>query len=266
VRCDLIIPALNEAGNVQALFDALDPLREDGTVRHVVVADNGSSDGTPEAAAARGAMVVTEPRRGYGAACLKAMARLDELDEPPEVIAFLDADLADDPAQLPALLAPLGAGEAEIVLGARARLAEPGALTPAQRFGNRLACTLIRLLTGRKYRDLGPFRAVRWSTLKSLDMADRTWGWTVEMQMKAALRQIPTVEIDVPYRPRTAGRSKISGQLRVAAAAGLKIIATVFSLWAARRRGQTARGDTPGASRGCRRRTGPGSRPRRARR
>jgi glycosyltransferase involved in cell wall biosynthesis len=230
VRCDLIIPALNEAPNLEALFRALGPLREE-IVRHVVVADNGSTDGTPDAAAALGAVVVHESRRGYGAACLKAMAWLDDLDEPPDAVAFLDADLSDDPGQLPALLAPIESGEADLVLGARARLAEPGALTLPQRFGNRLACALIRLLTRRRYRDLGPLRALRWTTLQGLDMADLTWGWTVEMQTKAALRGIPTLEIDVPYRPRAGGRSKISGELRTAAAAGARIITTIIALW-----------------------------------
>jgi glycosyltransferase involved in cell wall biosynthesis len=230
VRCDLIIPTLNEAPNLAALFDALDPLRAE-ILRHVVIADNGSTDGTPDAAAARGAVVVCEPQRGYGAACLKALEWLRDLNEPPEAVAFLDADLADDPGQLPRLLAPIESGRAEIVIGSRTRRAEPGALNVGQRFGNALACLLIRWLTGRRYRDLGPLRALRWETLGALDMADRTWGWTVEMQTKAALRGIPTLEIDVPYRPRAAGRSKISGELRVAAAAGLKIAVTIVSLW-----------------------------------
>ena len=235
MRCDLIIPALNEAANLDALFDALEPLRGE-IVRHVVVADNGSTDGTAQDAAAHGAVVVHEPRRGYGAACLKAMQWIDDLDEPPDAVAFLDADLSDDPGQLPALLAPIESDRADLVIGSRARLAEPGALTLAQRFGNRLACALIRLLTRRRYRDLGPLRVLRWTTLQRLDMADLTWGWTVEMQTKAALGGIPTLEIDVPYRPRAGGRSKISGELRVAAAAGVEIIATIIALWWKHRR------------------------------
>jgi glycosyltransferase involved in cell wall biosynthesis len=235
VRCDLIIPALNEAPNIGPLFDALDPLRGE-VVRHVVMADNGSTDGTPEAAGDRGAVVVYEPQRGYGAACLKAMAWLDDLDEAPEAVAFLDADLSDDPDQLPKLLEPIEGNRAEIVIGSRVKHAEPGALNLPQRFGNALACLLIRVLTRRVYRDLGPLRAVRWTTLQRLEMADRTWGWTVEMQTKAALRGIPTVEIDVPYRRRAGGRSKISGELRVALAAAVRITATIVSLWWKHRR------------------------------
>ncbi len=138
---------------------------------------------------------------------------------------------SDDPAALELLLEPIRAGRAEIVIGSRVRLAEPGALSTAQRVGNRVACLIIRMLTGRRYTDLGPFRVLRWSTLQRLQMCDRTWGWTVEMQLKAALQRIPTEEVDVPYRPRAAGRSKISGNVRGAVAAGAKIIATVVGLW-----------------------------------
>ena len=228
--CDLVIPALDEAANIESLFDALDPLR-DTTLRHIVLADNGSSDGTREAAAARGAVVVSEPRRGYGAACLKALAWINEQDPRPDVVAFLDADLSDDPGMLPALLAPLANGRADLVIGSRVRRAEPGALNVAQRFGNRLACLLMALLSGRRYHDLGPFRAVRWSALQRMAMADRTWGWTVEMQMKAALLSIQAVELDVPYRRRPGGQSKISGTVRGVIRAGAKIITTIVVLW-----------------------------------
>jgi glycosyltransferase involved in cell wall biosynthesis len=232
LTCDLIIPALNERASIDALFDALDG---QGLLRHIVLADNGSTDGTPDAAEQRGAIVVHEPQRGYGAACLKAIDWIEAQDEPPDVIAFLDADLADDPAALPELLAPIEQGRAEIVIGSRVRRAEPGALNFTQRFGNRLACTLMAALGGRNYRDLGPFRALAWPTLMRLDMADRTWGWTVEMQMKAALLGIPVLEVDVPYRRRRHGRSKISGTLRGVIAAGTKIILTIFALWFRRR-------------------------------
>ena len=215
---------------MDALFDALDPFRG-SVIRHVILADNGSTDGTAKAAAARGAEVVAEPRCGYGAACLKAIAWIERLEAPPEIVAFLDADLSDDPAALPALLEPIHQGRADFVIGSRVRRAEPGALNFVQRFGNGLACLLLRLTTGRRYHDLGPFRAVRWSTLQRLAMADPTWGWTVEMQAKAALLRIPTEEVDVPYRRRAYGRSKISGTVRGVITAGSKIILTIFAVW-----------------------------------
>ncbi len=230
VRCDLIIPALDEAANIEPLFDALEPLRG-GVLRHVVLADNGSTDQTPDAAARRGAVVVREPKRGYGAACLKALQWIGDLDEPPEIVAFLDADLSDDPAALPDVLEPIEQGRAELVIGSRVKRAEPGALNIVQRFGNTLACLLMRLTTGRRYHDLGPLRAVRFDTLQRLDMADRSWGWTVEMQVKAALAGIPSVEVDVPYRRRARGRSKISGTVRGVVAAGTKILYTIVALW-----------------------------------
>ncbi|MDY7107529.1 MAG: glycosyltransferase family 2 protein [Planctomycetota bacterium] len=248
---DFIIPALNERENIDALFDALQKVRAEGgggvALRHIVLADNGSTDGTAEQAAARGATVVHEPRRGYGAACLKAVDWFDGQEAPPDVIAFLDADLSDDPAALPTLLAPLARGEAEIVIGCRVKLAEPGALSFVQRFGNNLACALMALLTGRRYRDLGPFRAITWPALKRLAMADRTWGWTVEMQMKAAMLEMPVAEVDVPYRRRREGRSKISGTLRGIITAGYKIIITIIALRLQRRR-LAARGPRPVAA------------------
>jgi glycosyltransferase involved in cell wall biosynthesis len=234
VRTDLIIPALNERVNIEALFDALEPARG-AAIRHVILADNGSTDGTAEAAAARGAIVVHEPQRGYGAACLKALEWIAGLDESPDVVAFLDADLSDDPTALPEVLAPIDRGEAEIVIGSRVRRAEPGALNVVQRFGNALACAMMAVLGGRRYRDLGPFRAVTWPALLTLGMADRTWGWTVEMQMKAALMKMRVAEVDVPYRRRREGRSKISGTVRGVVTAGSKIILTILALWWRRR-------------------------------
>lgn len=230
VVCDLVIPALNECANIDPLFDALAPLT-DGPIGRIVLADNGSTDGTETAAAARGAIVVPAAQRGYGSACLAALEWLGDQSDPAGIIVFIDADLSDDPAALPDLIDPIVAGHAEITIGSRRRRAEPGALNFVQRFGNGLACALMAVCTGRHYHDLGPFRAVRRDTLERLAMADRTWGWTVEMQMKAALLDIPVIEVDVPYRRRHAGRSKISGTVRGVATAGTKIITTIFALW-----------------------------------
>lgn len=228
MRTDLIIPARNEEENIDAVAHALAQL-PDGTLRRVVLVDNGSTDLTAQLSESAGFEVVHESRPGYGGACLAGLAHL--ADDPPEAVAFLDADLADDPDRLPALLGMIAEGSADLVLGQRQRLAEPGALDPHQRFGNWLACRLLRVITGYGYRDLGPMRAVRWRSLDRLNMADRTWGWTVEMQYKALRYGLRVAEVDVPYRKRRAGRSKISGSLVGSFRAAVKIIATLGRLW-----------------------------------
>ena len=241
VIVDLIVPARDEQENIAALLWAL----PNGLLRRVVVVDNGSSDATGRIAAENGAVVVREERRGYGAACLAGLAWVEAQDEPPEAVAFIDADLADDPVWLAELIRPIAEDRADLVIGCRSRLAEPGALTPVQRFGNALACGLIGLLTGRRYRDLGPMRVVRWLSLKDLVMRDRTWGWTVEMQFKAARLGQRVVEVDVPYRRRLAGRSKISGTVMGSFRAGWKILGTIAVLWWRTRGAVRARDHTP---------------------
>jgi glycosyltransferase involved in cell wall biosynthesis len=169
-----------------------------------------------------GAEVVHEPERGYGAACLKALAHL--ADDPPDIVVFLDGDFSDHPGELLSLIEPIARGDAEIVIGSRARgRRERGALSPQQQVGNTIACTALRLLYGVHYTDLGPFRAVRWETLQALDMRDRNYGWTVEMQIKAAQRGVAYREVPVSYRQRV-GVSKVSGTLRGSVGAGVKIL------------------------------------------
>ncbi len=225
---DLIIPVLDEAPALPALFDALDPLVEHGVIRNVVVGDNGSTDGSQDIARERGAIVVDEPSRGYGAACLAAINWIRTNADPlPSNIAFLDADLADDPDHLERLIDALA--DHDLALGNRTRKAEAGALNPVQRFGGGLAAFLIFITTGGRFSDLGPMRAIRWGAFESLNMADRTWGWTVEMQMKASIAKLRSVELFVPYRTRHSGRSKISGTILGVLRAGFKIIWTI--LW-----------------------------------
>lgn len=221
VRVALCIPALDEAASLPWVLSRVPPGIE------VVVADNGSSDGTGDVARAGGATVVHVAQRGYGRAVRAAAAACSA--DPPDLLAIVDADGADDPAFLPALLAPLHAGAADIVLARR--IAEPGALTASQRFGNGLATALIGLRAGRFYADLGPFRALTWSAWLRLDCQDPTFGWNVEMQIKAARLGLRTVELPLPYRRRRAGTSKISGELRSAVRAGARI------LWAVGRYG-----------------------------
>jgi len=231
LRVDLIVPARNEAACLPALFAALVPVHRGGPRLRVILADNDSTDGTARIAADHGAVVVHEPRRGYGAACLAALAWIREGREPPEIVTFLDADLSDDPKGLLTLIGCIEQRQADLVIGSRPRHAEPGALTLPQRFGNRLACTVIRGVTGVRFTDLGPMRAVRWSALESLDMSDTTWGWTLEMQFKAALLGLRCEEIDVAYRHRHAGRSKISGSITGSIRAGTKILSTLGTIW-----------------------------------
>lgn len=229
MQTDLVIPARNEAENLPALIAAIDAVRGEANIRRVVLADNGSTDATAQLARQGGFEVVFEQQPGYGAACLAALKHLST--DPAEMVAFLDADLADDPAQLPRLTEPIAQGSADLALGQRQKLAEPGALDPHQRFGNWLAVSLLRAITGHAYRDLGPMRVIRWRSLEKLAMADRTWGWTVEMQYKAARYGLRLAEIDVPYRKRHAGQSKISGSLVGSFKAGTKIITTLAYLW-----------------------------------
>jgi glycosyltransferase involved in cell wall biosynthesis len=215
LRIGVIIPARNEAAALPGVLHAILPL-----VAEVVVVDTASTDGTPDIARRLGARVVAEPRRGYGRACLAGIAALS-----PDVdtVLFMDADAADRPEDLAVLLAPIQAGEADLVIGARRLGVERGALTPQQRFGNALACWLIRLVWGVRYTDLGPFRVIRRDALARLGMRDETWGWTVEMQVRAARLGLRVAEVPVGYRRRI-GTSKISGTLSGTIRAGWKIL------------------------------------------
>jgi glycosyltransferase involved in cell wall biosynthesis len=214
-----IVPARNEREIIATTVAAL---REH--VR-VLVVDNGSSDGTGDLAVAAGATVVREQRPGYGRAVLAGLHHLALT--PPAIVVIFDADLADDPDRLDEILGPLIEDKADLVLSDRTVFAEPGALTPTQHFGNWLARTLIRRLTGHPYRDLGPLRAMRWQTWQDLGLQDPTWGFNVEIQIKAARRGLRILEVPLPYRRRQAGTSKISGTLIGSARAGYRILATI---------------------------------------
>lgn len=222
-RITVIIPALNEAAPIARVLADVP-----GWVDHIIVADNGSSDNTADIARQCGAAVAVEPSPGYGGACLAGMKLVATQNPPPDIIVFLDADYSDHPDRMDRLVDPIIAGDAAMVIGSR-RLGrrQPGAMTPQQRFGNRLACTLIRLFWGRKHTDLGPFRAVRYDALLALDMDDTDWGWTVQMQVRAAKRGVSAVEVPVDYRKRI-GKSKISGTVKGVIAAGWKILTVIF--------------------------------------
>jgi glycosyltransferase involved in cell wall biosynthesis len=220
---DVVIPALNEEASLPRVLAAI----PSPPVRRVVVADNGSGDRTAAVAHAGGATVVHEARAGYGSACLRALDHL-RAESPPDIVVFLDADYSDHPEELPRLVEPIANGGADLVIGSRTLgVAEPRALLPQARIGNRLACLLIRWLYGHQYSDLGPFRAVRWSALERLDMRDPDFGWTAEMQVKALRLRLRVVEVPVSYRRRI-GISKITGTLYGTLAAGTKIIWTVL--------------------------------------
>ena len=220
---DVVIPAYNEEDSIGLVLADIPP----GLVRRVVVADNNSRDGTAARARQAGAEVVPAPVQGYGSACLAAIGHLRRTG-PPGIVVFLDADYSDHPEEMPALLAPIARGEADLVIGSRVLGdAERGALLPQARWGNRFACLLVRVLYGHRYTDLGPFRAISWRALESLRMRDPNFGWTAEMQVRALRLGLRVAEKPVSYRRRT-GVSKITGTVSGTARAGWKIVTTIL--------------------------------------
>ncbi len=220
----VIIPAFNEADSIEKVIRDI----PEHVVREVVVVSNGSTDRTAEYAEAAGATVLHEQRRGYGAACLKGIAYAKT--KQPDVVVFLDGDYSDFPNEITALVKPLFEEDVDLVIGSRIiGNAEPGALLPQARFGNWLATRLIRLFWNYRFTDLGPFRAVKFDKLLAMQMQDQTFGWTVEMQVKAAKMKLRCVEIPVSYRKRI-GVSKITGTVSGTVKAGYKILSTIFKL------------------------------------
>jgi glycosyltransferase involved in cell wall biosynthesis len=216
-RIAVVIPALNEE---QAIGYVLDELPKE-KIEQIIVADNGSTDKTAEVARRKGADVVFEPVRGYGAACLRGLSRLrDDID----VVVFLDGDYSDYPEELSLIVEPILNNRADMVIGSRSRGEhERGSLTPQQVFGNWLATRLIKILWGFDYSDLGPFRAIRAESLKQLQMRDNNFGWTVEMQIKAVKQRLRIEEVPVRYKKRR-GQSKVSGTISGSLKAGFKIL------------------------------------------
>ena len=227
---DVLIPAWNEEKSLPLVLAALPK----AWVRQVLVCDNGSTDRTAEVAKAAGAIVISQPKRGYGNACLAGIRYLKNLtpSEQPAIVVFLDGDYSDYPEELPKVVAPILNDGKDMVIGSR-RLGNmaPGAMTFPQRFGNWLAPFLIRLFLGYRFSDLGPFRAIRWKSLLAMDMQDKNFGWTVEMQVKAAKMRMNCAEVPVKYRKRAGGKSKVSGTIKGAFSAGVKIIVTIFKFW-----------------------------------
>lgn len=220
----VIIPAFNEENGVGQVLSEIPK----GLVTEVVVVNNASTDDTERIAKEGGATVLREPISGYGRACLKGIDYLKNISMSPDVVVFLDADHSDYPEEMKKLVAPILQNEADLVIGSRALgQKEAGAMTPQQIFGNWLATRLLKLFYGVKFTDLGPFRAVRFSSLLKMDMQDKTYGWTVEMQLKAAKMKMRCLEVPVRYRKRI-GFSKISGTLKGTVLAGYKILHTIF--------------------------------------
>ncbi len=224
---DVLIPAFNEEKSLPLVLADLPK----NWVRQVVVCDNGSTDDTAPLAQSLGAVVVNEPEKGYGAACLAGMRYLASMhpSERPNIVVFLDGDYSDYPEDLPKVVGPILNDDIDLVIGSRLLGGlEPGAMTLPQRFGNWLAPLLIRWFWGYRFTDLGPFRAIRYEALLALDMRDRNFGWTVEMQVKAAQHRLRCTEVPLRYRQRAGGQSKVSGTLKGSVRAGWKILYTIF--------------------------------------
>ena len=220
----VIIPALNEEQSIAKVINEIPK----SIVCEVIVCDNGSIDKTIEKAETAGATVLIEHEKGYGACCLKGISYVNKLKEKTDIIVFLDGDYSDYPEEMNKVIEPILTNTADMVIGSRALgQKESGSLTPQQIFGNWLATKMLHLFYGVKFTDLGPFRAIKLESLNNLKMTDRNYGWTVEMQIKAAKLKIKSVEVPVNYRNRI-GISKVSGTVKGTVMAGYKIILTLF--------------------------------------
>ncbi|MDB3977167.1 glycosyltransferase family 2 protein [Flavobacteriaceae bacterium] len=220
---NVIIPAYNEGHAIGHVIKDIPQI-----VKEIIVVNNNSTDNTQSAAKTAGATVINEPKRGYGYACLCGMNYISLQETKPDIIVFLDGDYSDYPQQLSQLVAPIIEKDIDLVIGARVRaLREKGAMTYPQKFGNWLATKLMKLFFGARFTDLGPFRAIKYSKLLALHMEDKTYGWTVEMQLKAVKQKYSYTEVPMKYRNRI-GVSKVSGTLKGAIFAGIKILTWIF--------------------------------------
>ena len=216
----VIIPAFNEEKSIGHVLDDL----PQGKLNEIIVVNNACTDNTADVAKSHGARVIEETRRGYGSACLKGISELNDHN----IVVFIDSDYSDYPEELEKLVEPIKEGEADFVIGSRMIIPDSRAvLLPQARYGNQLATFLIRLFYGHRFTDLGPFRAIRYNSLKEIGMVDTNFGWTVEMQVKAVKHGLRIVEIPVRYRKRI-GASKITGTVSGTFKAGMKILYTIF--------------------------------------
>lgn len=220
----VIIPAFNEENGVGQVIQEIPK----NLVTEIIVVNNASTDNTEEIAKQNGATVLREPISGYGRSCLKGIEYLKASENKPDIVVFLDADHSDFPEEIPELIKPILASGVDLVIGSRALgNKEKGSMTPQQIFGNWLATRLLKIIYNVKFTDLGPFRAIKFTKLLELDMQDKTYGWTVEMQLKAAKMGFNCIEVPVRYRKRV-GFSKISGTVKGTVLAGYKILYTIF--------------------------------------
>ncbi|WP_136465934.1 glycosyltransferase family 2 protein [Flagellimonas onchidii] len=219
----VIIPAVNEGDSIGKVVSELPDF-----VSEIIVVNNGSTDDTLENAQKAGATVLTENQRGYGFACLKGIDYIAKQSKHPDIIVFIDGDYSDYPEELDKVVAPILEKDIDFVIGARKKsLREPGSMTPQQVFGNQLATFLMRLFFRAKFTDLGPFRAIKYDKLRALDMQDKTYGWTVEMQLKVLRKKMSYTEVPVRYKRRI-GVSKVSGTIKGTIFAGIKILGWIF--------------------------------------
>lgn len=222
-KIKVIIPAFNEQDSIAKVINDVPDI-----VEEVIVVNNNSTDNTKHVAKQAGATVLTEQKKGYGYACLKGMKYIADSEKKPDIIVFLDGDYSDYPGELIKIIEPINKDNIDFVIGSRVKtLREQGSMTPQQIFGNWLATFLMKLFFGAKFTDLGPFRAIKYDKLLALNMQDKTYGWTVEMQLKAIKQNLTYTEIPVKYRNRI-GISKVSGTLKGTVLAGFKILGWIF--------------------------------------